>query len=38
MMGAAQNNVSPGARKCPNCGSVIAAEANFCGQCGSKMQ
>jgi hypothetical protein len=38
MMGAAQNNVSPGVRKCPNCGSVIAAEANFCGQCGSKMQ
>ncbi|AKB84845.1 SPFH domain-containing protein [Methanococcoides methylutens] len=37
MMGAAQPRRSAGVRKCPGCGSTVAAEAHFCGQCGTKL-
>lgn len=38
MMGAAHARRMPGVRKCPYCGTTVPAEANFCGQCGKKLE
>ena len=38
LMGAAKPMSSGGTvRKCPHCGATILMQANFCGDCGSKI-
>ncbi len=37
MMAAAHDRRSSTVKKCPGCGTTLPAEANFCGQCGMKL-